>query len=157
MLKCTSLITFNRSPLAIKDTTPLQQQCIGKFGGPSFAFVAMGGFDLASKLRKRGNLECQLVYVLSCLNSVLKQVSNNYCCSVSKVPYPPIQSLAYQWGKTGYVFGNLSCGQVNLMAIVIGLHGSVCVPNNTGRVTFMSNLSCCLVKIFVHMTHCCCN
>ena len=40
------------------------------------------------------------------------------------------------------------------MAIVIGLHANVCCPSNTGQVTFMSNLSCCLVKIFVHMTHC---
>ena len=39
------------------------------------------------------------------------------------------------------------------MAIVIGLHGNVCCPNNTGRVTFVSNLSCCLVKFFVHTTH----
>ena len=40
------------------------------------------------------------------------------------------------------------------MAIVIGLHGNVCCPNKTGQVTSMSNLSCCLVKTFVHMTHC---
>ena len=39
------------------------------------------------------------------------------------------------------------------MAFVIGLHGNVCYPNNTGQVTFMSNLSCCFVKNFVHMTH----
>ena len=39
------------------------------------------------------------------------------------------------------------------MAFVMGLHGNVCCPDGTGRVTFMSNLSCCLVKIFVHMTH----
>ena len=58
---------------------------------------------------------------------------------------------------------------VNKIFIVIGLHGNVCCPNNTmamyvalttqdgytGRVTFMSNLTCCLVKIFVHMTHWC--
>ncbi|XP_072013548.1 NPC intracellular cholesterol transporter 1-like [Amphiura filiformis] len=35
-----------RSPLAIKDTTPLQQQCIGRFGGPAFPFVALGGYEL---------------------------------------------------------------------------------------------------------------
>ena len=44
--------------------------------------------------------------------------------------------------------------RLNLMAVVIGIHGNVRCPNNTGWVTFMSNLSYCLVKIFVHMTHC---
>ena len=39
------------------------------------------------------------------------------------------------------------------MAIVKGLRGNVCHPNDTGRITFMSNLSCWLVKIFVYMTH----
>ena len=34
------------------------------------------------------------------------------------------------------------------MAIVIGLHDNVRCPNNTGGVTFMSNLSFCLVKNF---------
>ena len=57
-------------------------------------------------------------------------------------------------GRTDYIFSNLSCEQVKSMALVIGLHGNVCCPNNTGQVTFMSNLSCCLVKFFVHSTHC---
>ena len=41
------------------------------------------------------------------------------------------------WARTGYIFSNLSFGQVKLMAIVIGLHANVCCPNKTGRVTFM--------------------
>ena len=74
---------------------------------------------------------------------------------MSKVACPPVQSLAH-FGQDGYVFSKLSCGQVELLDIVIGLHGNACSPNNTGvtgQVTFMSKLSCCLVKIFVHMTH----
>ena len=44
------------------------------------------------------------------------------------------------FGRIGYVFSNLSCGQVNVMAIVIGLHGNVCCLNNTGRVTLLKFL-----------------
>ena len=40
----------------------------------------------------------------------------------------------------------------------VALHDNVRCPNNTGQVTFMSNLSCCLVIFLVffvvHMTHC---
>ena len=68
-------------------------------------------------------------------------------------PLLMLQLQCFYLGRTGYVFSNLTCGQVKLMAIVIGLHGNVYCPNNTGRITFMSNLSCCLVKSFVHMTH----
>ena len=57
-------------------------------------------------------------------------------------------------GRTGYIFSSLSCGQVISVAFVIGLHGNICCPNNTGRVIFMSNLSSCLIKIFVHLMHC---
>ena len=64
---------------------------------------------------------------------------------MSKVACPPVQSLAHLLGRTGYVFSNMSCGQVKVMATY---HGNVCCSNNIGRVTFMSNLSCCLLKIF---------
>ena len=39
------------------------------------------------------------------------------------------------------------------MAVVIGLHGNVCYPINTGRVTYYEQPSCCLVKYFVCITH----
>ena len=35
---------------------------------------------------------------------------------------------------------------------IIGLHGNVCYPINTGWVTYYEQPSCCLVKYFVHMT-----
>ena len=58
------------------------------------------------------------------------------------------------WTGLATFFSNMSSGQAKLMATVIGLHGKACCPHNTGWVTFMSNLSCCLVKIIVHLTHC---
>ena len=68
-------------------------------------------------------------------------------------PLLMLQLQCFYLGRTGYVFSNLTCGQVKLMAIVIGLHGSVYCPNNTGRVTFMSNLSCCLSHRWCHEFH----
>ena len=55
-------------------------------------------------------------------------------------------------GRNGYIFSNLSCGQVKLMAIVIGLNGNACCTNNTGSVAFICNLSCCLVN-FLFIWH----
>ena len=34
-------------------------------------------------------------------------------------------------GRTGYIFSNLSCGRVKLMAFVIYRHGNVCCPQQT--------------------------
>ena len=55
--------------------------------------------------------------------------------------------------RTGYIFSNLSFGQVKLMAIVIGLHANVCCPNKKRTSNFYEDLSCCLVNTFVHVTH----
>ena len=48
--------------------------------------------------------------------------------SVSKVAYPPDQSLAHFGEDWLQLYSNLPCGQVKLMAIVIGLHDNVRCP-----------------------------
>ena len=75
---------------------------------------------------------------------------------MSKVACPPDQSLAH-FGQDWLATFLATCpmDRINywLLLQASGLHGNICCPNNTGRVIFMSNLSCCLVKIFVHLTH----
>ena len=45
-LPATLAYCFFRAPNTVQDTTALEQDCLGDYGGPVFPYVALGGYEV---------------------------------------------------------------------------------------------------------------